>query len=106
MHVSGKGRPTGPKRLFFYKIYKWPLTPPLPRFYKVMRTSLSVKTLLFFFLLFGIVLSAVGSTVFWGNETTASRFVLPGTAHSHTSFQIPLRRVCVGRTLEGTQICY
>ena len=31
-------------------------------------------------LLFGSVLSAVGSTVFWGNETTASRFVLSGTS--------------------------
>ena len=33
-----KGRHPGPKRLFFYKIYKWPLTPPRPVFIKVRTT--------------------------------------------------------------------
>ena len=33
-----KGPHPKPKRLFFYKIYKWPLTPPRPVFIKVRTT--------------------------------------------------------------------
>ena len=41
-----------------------------------------------FILLFGSVLSAVGSTVFWGNETTASRFVLSETSSAYSLVEV------------------
>ena len=46
-YISGKGHSPVPKHLFFfYKVYKWPLTPPpLPRFLKLWAPLMPQKSL-------------------------------------------------------------